>query len=135
MSGQSPTAPGTALVAVGGFGGALSRYAVEVALPSALAATLAVNVLGSFALGVLFFANRRGDLVDERTMLVAATGFLSSFTTYSTFVLDTAAAAPVVAGAYVAGSYALGFGAAVLGRRGSRRLVARMTTLDHGGDR
>jgi len=125
MSGSTPSAVGIGLVATGGFVGALSRYAVEVAIPSALVATLAVNVLGSFALGVLFYGNR-GGLVGERAMLGAATGFISSFTTYSAFVVDTTAVAPTTAGLYVAGSYALGFGAAGLGGYGGRRL---------GGDR
>lgn len=123
MSGSAPSAVGLGLVATGGFAGALSRYAVEMAVPSALAATLAVNVLGSFALGLLFYGSR-GGAVGDRAMLVAATGFVSSFTTYSAFVADMAAVAPTTAGLYVAGSYALGFGAAGLGGHGGRWLVA-----------
>jgi CrcB protein len=94
-----------------------------------------VNVLGSFALGVLFFGSREGDLVSERAMLVAATGFLSSFTTYSTFVIDTVTATPAVAGVYVVGSYALGFGAALAGGHSGRHLAGRRTAPERGGDR
>jgi CrcB protein len=45
-----------------------------------------------------------------------STGFLSSFTTYSTFALEVATAAPAVAAGYALGSYALGFGAVLAGR-------------------
>ena len=123
MSDHTPTLPGVALVATGGFAGALARYGVDVALTSTLAATLVVNVFGSFALGVVFFGNRRGGLLGDRATLVAVTGFISSFTTYSTFVIDAVVTEPVTAGAYVFASYALGFSAVILGRPVGRRLA------------
>ena len=45
---------------------------------------LAVNLLGSFALGVIVGASLSGD-----TRLVLGTGLCGSFTTYSTFACDT----------------------------------------------
>lgn len=116
MSEDTPSIEPTILVAIGGSLGAMARYGVDVTLPSALVATLLVNVLGSFALGVVFFGNRRRNLLSDRLTVLVATGGISSFTTYSTFVIDAIRAEPLVAGGYVLGSYVIGFGAVVAGR-------------------
>lgn len=100
----------TVLVAVGGAAGATLRYAVGLSL-GPLAGTLTANVLGSFALGLLVAS---GERLSARTRLALGGGLLSSFTTYSTFAVETLSAPPPVAVAYVLGSLLLGFGAAVL---------------------
>jgi CrcB protein len=108
------------LVAVGGFLGAVSRYGVGLAvgaLAPAAAGTLAVNVLGSFALGALVVVAPR-----PRTQLLVGTGFLSSFTTYSTFAVETAGMSPTWAAANVGGTYALGVLGALAGRLVGERL-------------
>lgn len=111
------------LVALGGFAGAALRYAVDAVAGSAVAApipigTFAVNVLGSFALGALSVA-----LADRRLRLLLATGALSSFTTYSTFAVETVTLGPLWGAANVAATYAVGFLAAAAG------LVVGQTTL------
>ena len=107
-----------ALVAVGGFVGAIARYGVAEALPASFPwGTLAANVLGSFALGVLLYEAHLADALSAETRLVIGTGFLSSFTTYSTFAVETAGLAPTLAVANVAANYALGLLAVLLGRR------------------
>ncbi|HUH01037.1 MAG TPA: CrcB family protein, partial [Kofleriaceae bacterium] len=85
---------GTALlVAAAGAAGSVSRYLVGVWLVRTNerfpVATIAVNVLGAFAIGVLMavFA-ARGDL-DSRARIVVTTGFLGGFTTYSAFAYET----------------------------------------------
>lgn len=98
-----------ALVAVGGALGASSRYVVELVVPSTLGATLTANVAGCLLLGALVTVDRRGSLVAERERLLFATGFCSSFTTYSTFVLDVVQTRPALALAYLLASYAVGF--------------------------
>ncbi|WP_435180412.1 CrcB family protein [Halorussus sp. AFM4] len=109
------------LVAVGGFAGAVLRYAAAVALPDGFPwGTLAVNVAGSFALGVLLAEAELTGRLGARARLVLGTGFLSSFTTYSTFAVQTAALAPTLALANVAANYALGFAAALAGRAAVR---------------
>lgn len=113
-----------ALVAVGGFAGANLRYGVELFVPSALAATFAVNAVGSFALGVVLSEADRVGVLSQRARYVLATGLLSSFTTYSGFVVDALTAAPAVGVGYVFASYAVGFAAALAGRESVRRLVA-----------
>jgi len=111
-----PTLP---LVAVGGAAGAVCRWGVGVALAGATfpVGTLAVNVVGSFLLGVLLYERRLRNALSSRTRLVAGTGFLSSFTTYSTFAAETVTLTPALAGLNLAGNYALGFLAVLAGRR------------------
>jgi CrcB protein len=82
----------------------------------ALLTTLAVNAAGSFALGLVVFDARADELVSKRLRYVFATGFLASFTTYSTFVADIATAQPVIAILYLLGSYGTGFGGVLLAR-------------------
>ncbi len=107
---------GAALVAAGGFAGASLRYGVGAALPG-LGGTLAANVVGSFVLGVAV-----ATLSDPRSRLFLGTGLLSSFTTYSTFAVETVTATPALGAANVAATYALGVAAALAGLAVGRRL-------------
>lgn len=70
-------------VAIGGAIGSVLRY-LMVAGIGAPVATLAVNILGSFAIGVLFV------VLATRTSLspLLMTGVLGGFTTFSAFSLD-----------------------------------------------
>lgn len=72
-------------VAIGGALGASSRYLVGamVAFPIG---TLAVNIIGSFLIGVAFVVLAEKGL--ERWMPLVMTGFLGGFTTFSAFSLD-----------------------------------------------
>jgi CrcB protein len=56
-------------------------------------------------------------LLAAETRLVLATNLLSSYTTYSTFALETAQASPLVGLGNVAANYAAGFAAAYAGSR------------------
>lgn len=77
-------------VALGGAAGATARYAVYRAIPwhgsGFPVATAAVNILGSFAMGILAvaFAVRLGDHYAPLVL----TGVLGGFTTFSAFSLD-----------------------------------------------
>lgn len=104
------------LIAVGGFAGANLRHAVDLVVPGSLAATFLVNVVGSFVLGVLVYDSMTDPAIGENSRLVFGTGFLSSFTTYSTFVIDALSTAPLSAVGYVGGSYLVGFLAVLAGR-------------------
>lgn len=83
-----------ALVFLGGGAGAALRHAANMAAArlgfAFPAGTLAVNVAGSFAMGVLvaFFALRTG--IDQHVKLLLTTGLLGGFTTFSAFSLDAA---------------------------------------------
>ena len=111
-----------ALVGVGGFAGSNLRYLVALQLPG-LAGTLLVNTAGSAALAVLLYAGLDADAFGHRTRLVLGTGFLSSFTTYSTFAVESAGVALPTAVAYVLATYAAGFGAVLAGRTVAARLA------------
>lgn len=105
------------LVALGGFAGATCRYLVSPAAPVGFPwGTLVVNVAGSFLLGVLLYESRLVGALSPETRLVVGTGFLSSFTTYSTFALETASLDPQLAVLNVAANYALGLLAVLAGR-------------------
>jgi CrcB protein len=109
------------LIAVGGFVGAALRHVVALGLPDAFPwGTLAANALGSFALGVVLYERHFADALSAETRLVVGTGFLSSFTTYSTFAAETVGLAggqtPALAAANVAANYALGLVGVLCGR-------------------
>ena len=113
------------IIGIAGFAGSNLRYFLDLLIPSTLLATLTVNVLGCVALGFFFYEGLYSGLVSEQSYLVVATGFISSFTTYSTFVVDAVLADPAVAVLYVFGSYVFGFGAVLVGRQGARWLHTR----------
>ncbi|NHM33208.1 fluoride efflux transporter CrcB [Neobacillus terrae] len=76
------------LVAIGGFLGAMSRFGVSNFIKSTFPsvfpiATLTVNLLGSFLLGLCIGAS-----LDNSWRLLLGTGFLGAFTTFSTFKLE-----------------------------------------------
>ena len=81
-------------IMIGGALGAVMRYLVSNGFYSLLGrdfpyGTLAVNVIGSFLMGVLtVLLIDRGE-VDPLIKLAVLVGFLGSFTTFSTFSLDT----------------------------------------------
>jgi len=110
------------LIAVGGFAGANLRHVLSLLVPG-LGGTFAANVIGCFALGFLVYEAELVGVVARETSYVAGTGFLSSFTTYSTFALETVQSAPLVGLGYVAASYAVGFTAVLIGRAVARRLA------------
>lgn len=112
------------LIAVGGFVGAVARHAVAVALPAALLpwGTLAANVTGAFALGVLLYEARLAGQLTPQTRLIVGTGFLSSFTTYSTFAVETAELGPKLVVVNIALTYGLGLAAVLAGRAVARWL-------------
>ena len=110
------------LIAVGGFVGANLRHVLSLLVPG-LGGTFAANVLGCFALGFLVYEAELVGVVARETSYVAGTGFLSSFTTYSTCALETVQSAPLVGLGYVAASYAVGFTAVLIGRAVARRLA------------
>ena len=109
-----------------GIGGAL-RHGVNVGAARLFGfgfpfGTLIVNLVGSFAMGLLagFFAYRAG--IPQHVRLFLTTGILGGFTTFSSFSLDAALlverhsfglAAGYVVGSVAAGLSALFFGLAV----------------------
>ncbi|MBM7651036.1 fluoride efflux transporter CrcB [Neobacillus cucumis] len=78
-----------AWVAIGGFFGAISRFGLSTLIkgkyPTTFPfATLLINLLGSFLLGIIVGGNLGNSL-----RLLLGTGFMGAFTTFSTFKLET----------------------------------------------
>ena len=108
------------LVGVAGAAGALCRYGIVLAVGtrSVPVATLAINVTGSFLLGVVLTLGALGRLTPQATTAIGV-GFLGAFTTYSTFSWELfdlgrtdrlPAAAAYLALSVVAGVLAAGIG-------------------------
>ncbi len=101
-------------VALGGAIGSVLRFLAVAAAPAPMG-TLAVNVIGSFVMGILFVTlTARAGLAP-----VLMTGVLGGFTTFSAFSLDalklwqTGQSLPALA--YVLASVILSLGAVALG--------------------
>jgi len=82
------------LVATFGAAGAVSRYAVDGLFAEATAGrfplgTFLINVVGSFALGVLVAVTTERLLIGPDWRIALGVGFLSAFTTFSTYTYDT----------------------------------------------
>lgn len=112
------------LVGLGGFGGATARYLVDLVVPTSLTATLTVNLLGCLALGFVIYADVAGTAIPDTVRLILTTGFIASFTTYSTFVVETLTATPEIAVGYLVTSYTLGFAGVVAGRTTAARWIS-----------
>lgn len=84
-----------ALVVAGGVAGTLARYGLSIALPAPAGwplPTLVINLAGAFLLGVLLESLARSgpDAGRLRVIrLLAGTGFMGAFTTYSTLALES----------------------------------------------
>lgn len=109
-------------IAAAGAAGALCRYGIVLVVgPRPFpGATLLINVVGSFLLGLVLTLGAMGRL-NPQTATVVAVGFLGAFTTYSTFsweVFDLGRTDRLAAaGAYLALSVAAGVVAAGVGYR------------------
>jgi fluoride exporter len=80
-------------IAAGGALGTLARYGLGLWLARVLGltfpyGTLAVNVIGSFALGVVAGVFAGSTVLGTDARLVLGVGFLGGFTTYSSFNLE-----------------------------------------------
>jgi CrcB protein len=120
------------LAAGGGALGAGARYLVNVACTACLGpgfpwATFAVNVAGSFLMGVVVAAAVPvlGGSAEWRTFL--ATGILGGFTTFSAFSLDAWQLIEreqiLLALAYIAGSVVLSIAALLAGLSATRAVL------------
>ncbi len=81
-------------IGVAGFFGSLARYFFSVGVNRFFVAgfpygTLAVNVTGSFIMGLLMGIGVRHFLLPESWRIILGVGFLGAFTTFSAFSYDT----------------------------------------------
>ena len=114
-----------AAVALGGALGAPARYGVALAVhitPGTFPwGTFWINVTGSFALGLFLAVVLRRYPSARYLRPFVASGFLGSYTTYSTFAVETDLlirnGRAAIAAAYVVASVVIGIAAAALGAR------------------
>jgi CrcB protein len=82
------------LVGTGGFVGSVLRYGLGVVSQRISIewpiGTLAANVLGCFAIGLLSSLASRGDTLSPEVRLALITGFCGGFTTMSSMIYETA---------------------------------------------
>jgi CrcB protein len=95
-------------IALGGAGGALARYGIYMLAHGETPVrfpwgTLAVNVIGSFAIGIAYVLIVERGMVHPDWRGVTMIGFLGAFTTFSTFSLEALAL-------FEAGSHQLALG-------------------------
>ncbi|MDN4073817.1 MULTISPECIES: fluoride efflux transporter CrcB [Fictibacillus] len=77
------------LVGLAGVAGALLRYGIGLFWEGSYPLdTFVINMAGSFALGCLAFWIEKNAKVHPYLMAVAGTGFIGSFTTFSTFSVE-----------------------------------------------
>ncbi len=81
-------------IAAGGATGACLRYFVTTSVDSLFGkhmpfGTLTVNVVGSFALALLYGFIERHELADSPYRALIGVGLLGAFTTFSTFSVET----------------------------------------------
>ncbi|HMD03034.1 MAG TPA: fluoride efflux transporter CrcB [Candidatus Baltobacteraceae bacterium] len=120
-------------VATGGALGSVARYLVSTWFAQTFGpgfpwGTLAINVTGSFAIGVILQFAAASPGFGPQLRLFAATGFLGGYTTFSTFAYETLLLGESArfwnALGYIAASVVAGLAAAWLGVVTARALTA-----------
>ncbi|MFA4945739.1 MAG: CrcB family protein [Lentisphaeria bacterium] len=119
------------LVGLGGFAGSLARYGLSIAGQRFSIGwplgTLAANVLGCLAIGIITGLSARGETLPPALRLALATGFCGGFTTLSSMIYETAemlrGSEYFHASWYAAGTFLLSMGAFVVGVLAVRILV------------
>ena len=121
------------LICLGGAAGTAARYGVNLIAARWLGlefpfGTLAVNVLGSFLIGLVQQVAFESTLISETARLALAVGVLGGFTTYSSFSYETlrlaGTGAWVAAALNVVATTALCLVACGLGLEAGRLLVS-----------
>ncbi len=112
------------IIGIGGFLGAISRYGVALWIGqrwgrSFPLGTFAINVSGSFLIGLLMSLFTERFMVNPQWRLMLVVGFLGAYTTFSTFEYETGTLMKdgewLIAGLNVILSVFVGFAALKLG--------------------
>jgi len=82
------------LIGLGGFAGAVARYLVDGAVAERTGAgfpwgTMAVNLSGSFVLGLLFALSAERAILPADIRGPVLIGFIGAYTTFSTWMLES----------------------------------------------
>ncbi|MDD4836856.1 MAG: fluoride efflux transporter CrcB [Dethiosulfovibrio sp.] len=113
-----------AFMMIAGALGALSRYCLSSFIQGKESGlfpwgTMTVNVAGCLLFGFIWALANERHFISGQTAFIVLTGFVGSFTTFSTMSFEAfhliSSAAHVTAIAYILGSQAIGVGAAFCG--------------------
>jgi len=82
------------LIAIGGAGGAMTRFALDSWVSARVGSdfpwgTLLINVSGSFLLGLLFALTIERGVLSPELRAPLMIGFLGAYTTFSTWMLES----------------------------------------------
>ena len=110
-------------VVIGGAVGSGLRYLLSAAVPTSPDgfpwATFAVNIAGSFVLGILSGLAVKSDVLSRTSLLLLGTGLCGGFTTFSALSMEGIALMEAghlwLAASYLGGSLVGGLAAAALG--------------------
>jgi CrcB protein len=119
-----------------GILGALARYSLELLIqtPSFPLATLLINLIGCFLLAFVTRFLIWLPFLSSKLVSAISTGFVGSFTTFSTFALESSHLLQsnlFVAAVYLVASAGGGFYACLLGYRTSKSLLSKRRTMRH----
>lgn len=118
-------------VAIFGAIGAAARYWISITLEAGLFPynTLLINMIGCFLLAIIFRYLATLSMISKTLITGLGTGLIGSFTTFSTFSIQTAdlilGGKYMIAGLYIITSLVGGFLSAGLGVYISNKLIAR----------
>lgn len=81
------------LAGTGGFLGTIARFLTSryfsAVFPSSFPlGTFAVNIIGSFIIGIIFGIAQKGDFMNSEWRLFLTVGFCGGFTTFSAFAIE-----------------------------------------------
>ena len=85
-----------AIIAAGGFIGAVLRYALDQQIPSLLG-TLGVNVLGCIFMGMFMYESIYIGAFSRETRIFFGVGVIGAFTTFSTLAVQSFLVSPGIA--------------------------------------
>jgi len=112
------------LICLAGALGALARYWLAGAVYGLLGrdfpwGTFAVNILGCFLFGLIWVMSEERGILSPQFRLIALVGFMGAFTTFSTFIFESAELARTSEwlrlGLNMLGQNIVGFAACILG--------------------
>lgn len=104
-----------ALIALGGFIGAVLRYLLDEQVPS-LIGTLAVNFFGCVLMGIFMYESIYLGTFGRHTRIFFTTGLIGAFTTFSALSVQSFQAGPVIGMANLLANIILGLAGILAGR-------------------
>lgn len=104
-----------AIIAVGGFLGAVLRWFIDMQIPSLLG-TLLVNFFGCVFMGIFMYESIYIGTFSRETRIFFGVGLIGAFTTFSALAVQSFEVSPTVAFLNLAANLVLGLSGIFVGR-------------------